>query len=111
MDIFVRYWGYEKTIATTKYLSSEFMGGKNANQILDSFIEGSKKLNQSHMPQISSDGANVNLKFLELYAEKLELDELLCLVDLGTCGIHTVHGSLENDIQFSGRNTGKLLWT
>ena len=61
------------------------------------------------MPQISSDGANVNLKFLELYAEKRELDELLYLVDLGTFGIHTVHGSLENDIKFSGRNTGKLL--
>ena len=74
------------------------MGGANANQILDSFIEGSKNLNQSHMLQISSDGPNVNLKFLELYDGKRELDELPCLVDLGTSGLHTVHGSLKNGL-------------
>ena len=46
------------------------MGGANANQILYSFIEDSKKLNQSHILHISSYGPNVNLKFLESYAEK-----------------------------------------
>ena len=83
------------------------MGGANANQIPDSFIEGSKKLNQSHMLQISSDGPNVNLKFVELHAEKRELDELPCLVDLGTYGLHTVHGNLKNGIKCSRWNTGK----
>ena len=85
------------------------MGGANANQILDSFVEGSKKLNQSHILHISSYGPNVNLTFLESYAEKWELDELPCLVDLGTCGLHTVHGSLKNGIKCSGWNIAKLL--
>ena len=42
MGILVRYWDYEKTIATTRYLNSEFMGEANANQILGSFIKVSK---------------------------------------------------------------------
>ena len=61
------------------------------------------------MLQISSDGPNENLEFLELYAEKRDLDELPCLVDLGTCGLHTVHGSLKNGINYLGWNTVKLL--
>ena len=60
MDILVRYCDYEKKIGATRYLDSEFMGGANANQILDSSIEVSKKLNQRHMLQISSDRPNVN---------------------------------------------------
>ena len=31
MDILVRYWDYEKTIATARYLNSEIMGSANAN--------------------------------------------------------------------------------
>ena len=34
-------------------------------------------------------------------AEKRELDELPCLVDLGTCGLHTVHVTLKNSIRES----------
>ena len=41
MDILVRYWDCEKTITTIRYLNSEFMGGANANQILDTFTESS----------------------------------------------------------------------
>ena len=85
------------------------MGRARANQILDFFIEGCYKLNQSHMLQISSDGPNENLEFLELYAEKRELDELPCLVDLETCGLHTVHGSSKNGTNYLGWNTMKLL--
>ena len=109
MDILVRYWDYEKTIATTRYLNSEFMGEANANQILGSFIKGSKKLNESHILQISSDRPNVNLKFLKLYAEKQELDELSCLVDLGTCILHTIHGSLKNGISVQDGILGNYL--
>ena len=113
IDILVGYWDYEKTVAKTRYLNSEFMVGANANQIQGSFIEGSfiegsEKLNQNHMLHISTDGTNVNLKFLELYAQKRELDELPCLVDLRTCGLHTVHGSLENGIKCSGVEGAKM---
>ena len=46
-----------------------------------------------------------------MHAEKWELDDLPCLVDLGTCGLHTVHGSMKNGIKCSGWNTRKLLKT
>ena len=61
------------------------------------------------MLQISSDGPNLNLRFLELYAEQRDLDELPSAVDLGTCGLYTIHGSLKNGVKCSGWNTGKSL--
>ena len=61
------------------------------------------------MLQISSDGPNVNLKFLELHGERRDSDELSCVVDLGTCGLHTVYGSLKNGVKCSRWNTGNLL--
>ena len=102
MDILVRFSDCEKHMAQTRYHNSEFLGGAKAEQILENFIEGSKKLDLSKMLQVSSDGPNVNLKFLELYGEKREMDDVPRLVDIGTCGLHTVHGSLKNGIKSSG---------
>ena len=109
MDILVKFWDCEKHMAQTRYHNSEFLGGAKAEQILENFIEGSKKLDPSKMLQVSSDGPNVNLKFLELYGEKREMDEVSRLVDIGTCGLHTVHGSLKNGIKSSGWEIGKIL--
>ena len=109
MDILVRFWDCEKHMAQTRYHNSEFLGGAKAEQILESFIEGSKKLDPSKTLQVSSDRPNVNLKFLELYGEKREMDEVPRLVDIGTCGLHTVHGSLKDGIKSSGWEIVKIL--
>ena len=93
MDNLVRYWYSQKGIAISRYFDSRFMGGANAEQLL----------------QISSDGPNVNFKFLELHKNQRELDELPKLADIGTCGLHTVHGSLKNGIIHSNWNIGKTL--
>lgn len=109
MDILVRCWDNEKDISITRYMNSEFMGGANAEQILKTFLNGSKSVDPKSLMQISSDGPNVNLKFLSFFSEKRDLDELAGLVNIGTCGLHTVHGSLKNGIKKSGWEMGKVL--
>jgi len=69
MDILIRYWNAESKISETRYLDSQFLEGAKATQILETFINGVKDLDPNHLLQISSDGPNVNLKFLELIAE------------------------------------------
>ena len=49
-----------------------------------------------YLLQVASDGPNVNLLFLKLDEEKRFVNELPALLDIGTCGIHTIHGSLKN---------------
>ena len=102
-------WESNKNIAITRYVNSEFMGGVKAEQTLSTFLEGTKNLDGKSLLQISSVGPNVNLKFLDLYKNKCNLEELPTLADIGTCGLHTVHGSLKNGIKSSNWNVGKIL--
>ena len=111
MDILVRYWNEDKGIAETRYLTSQFLGGAKADDILLKFEEGcGSKINDSrNLLQISSDGPNVNLLFLKLYDEKRCFNELSSLINIGTCGLHVVHGSLSTSVKSSDWSIGKVL--
>ena len=98
----------------TRYLTSWFMGGAKAEQILKKFEDGILHLKPEEFLQTSSDGPNVNLKFLQQFNEKREFNQLPPLIDIGTCGLHTVHGSMKADVKKSGWTLGKIMkamWT
>jgi len=109
MDILIRYWNDESKYSETRYLDSQFLGGANAQQILESFNNGIKSMDARRNIQISSDGPNVNLKFLELVNEGRCTAELPTLLNIGTCGLHTVHGSLKAGVKSTDWSTGKIL--
>ena len=113
MDILVRYWNVDTNITTniaqTRYLKSEFMGGAKAEQILKTFEDGITKQKPQEFLQISSAGRNVNLKFLKLFSEKRAFHELPPLVNIGTCGLHTIHGSMKAGAKKSRWNIGKTM--
>ena len=63
----------------------------------ENFGAASKRLNSNKLIQVSSDGPNVNLKFLELLAEKRKDDGLNELISMGTCSFHTVNRAFQNE--------------
>ena len=70
-------------------------------------------LGQSKLVQISSDGPNVNLKFLQIIKDHQEELDHLPLIDIGTCGLHTVHGCFKTVLVASGwliEKIAKWLW-
>ena len=85
----------------TRYLNSEFLEGAKADQLVAKFNNAVEALDQSKLIQISLDGLSVNLKFLSIINEQREGDRPP-LVNFGTCGLHTIQGSLENGIISSG---------
>ena len=111
MDILVRYWEMEKRLAVTRYLTSEFMGYAKAEDIMTSFEQDvTKKFKDTHkLVHIGSDGSNVNLLFLQNYNDHRSYQELSALLYLGTCGLHTVHGSLKAGEKKSEWKVGKTL--
>ena len=109
MNILIRYWNNESNSSETRYLDSQFLGGAKAQQILETFNNGIKSLDPRRNIQISSDGPNVNLKFLELVNEGRCTSELPTLLNIGTCGLHTVHGSLKAGVESTDWTTGKIL--
>ena len=39
------------------------------------------------------DGTNVNLKLLEKINEERTSNEFHCLISIGSCGLHSIHGA------------------
>ena len=109
MDINVRFWNSEKCVTETRYFNSEFLGGAKAEAILEAFQKATAKLDASKLLQVASDGPNVNLKFLELHRDKRQFMELDPLVDIGMCGLHTVHGSLKTGVKAANWTVGNVL--
>ena len=74
MDIFIRFWDEDNKKVDTRYFDSSFHNEATATDIQEAFMSGIKELDKNNFLQISSDGPNVNLKFLELMAENRETD-------------------------------------
>ena len=59
--------------------------------------------------KVSSDGPNVNLKFLDIVREERKDNDLKGLLEVVTYGLHTVHGALKHGRKASGWNIDKIL--
>ena len=67
------------------------MGKATAADVFSKFDDCTQSLERKKMIQISSDGLNVNLSFLNLVRENRKDNNLQELLEIGTCGLHTVH--------------------
>lgn len=94
MDICVRYWDESDNEVKCTYYTSVFIEGRaTAENLLSHFknsIEPAMKIGK--ILQISMDGPNVNWKFLELLKENEDCN----LLELGSCGLHVLHGALQS---------------
>ena len=96
MDLCIRYWDVNKSRAATRYFDSSFLGYVTANDLQSSF---SSLLNDQilwKIVQVSVDGANVNLKFLDQLIDQLEIQLEKSLLDVESCGLHVAHGAFQN---------------
>ena len=93
MDIIVRFWDNGNNMVVTRYLTSVFLGHATAKYLEDKFIEGLTGLSLIKLVQISNDGPIVNWKFLESFAANTRAASDPKLFDLGSCGLHVVHGA------------------
>ena len=109
MDLLARFWDDKADMVRTRYLKSEFMVRSTANDVLQTFLSGISDIDKSKILQVSSDGPNVNLLFLFNLTEQRKEEELDPLIDIGTCGLHTIHGSLKAGAKASGWELNNLL--
>ena len=78
-----------------RYLNSTFLGHSAASHVLQHFNEETRVLNLSKMLQISMDGPSTYVKFSKELSEYRCECELNPLIDIGTCGLHIVHGAFK----------------
>lgn len=96
MDIHVIFFNKTTKLVERCYIGSQFMGHGTHKNTLDDFISAHNELDIVHnLVQVSMDGPNVNWKFLNVLAEhrKSEDPGSPSLLNIGSCGLHVVHGA------------------
>ena len=65
------------------------------------FTQALFKLDTNKMFQVSMDGPIVNLKFLEKLQEDRVENKQHELINIGSCGLHTIHGAFKTGAETS----------
>ena len=85
------------------------MGHGIYTDILQHFDEITKDLNPAHLYQISMGGPNFNLKIYREFVQKCKDENYHSLIDIGSCGLHVIHGSLGTGVDDSQWGLKKLI--
>ena len=111
MDLVIRYFDDDAGKVMMRYLGSEFLGHTTSADLLVKFKDGVRQLIPRCLIQISMNGPNVNWKFLGDLKENREEEyqTLPDFINLGSCGLHSVHGSLQHGANETGWKVGQLL--
>ncbi|KAK8788935.1 hypothetical protein V5799_021289 [Amblyomma americanum] len=93
MDIHLRYWSTMPERVTTRYYTSVFMGHSTAEDLKQKLLAALADLPLAKAVQLSMDGPNVNLKCFREMQKYLQQNHQVQCLDLGTCGLHTIHNA------------------
>ena len=96
MDPYVCHWDANKSQTATRYFDSSFFGHVTANNLQSSFTSLLNDQILSKTVQVSMDNPKINLKFLDQPIDQLEIQSEKSLLDMGSCGLHSVHGAFQN---------------
>lgn len=109
MDLLVRFFDESTNTVKTRYLDSRFLGHATSADLQKQFNDISKELDSNKLFQISMDGPNVNLKFYDAIVSERSENEQHQLINIGSCGLHTIHGSFKTGFEKSDWKIKKIL--
>ena len=84
-------------------------GHATATDMMEKVDHVFDQLRTDNLVQISMDGPSVNWKFHRLFNERIHNEHGVSLVNVGSCGLHTVHNSFQTGGQASGWKVSSLL--
>lgn len=93
LDVYLRFWDLERGLVQSRYLGAEFLSHARADDLQISIRSALEPLDLGKLLQISMDGPTVNWKFFEKFSDDLSSDGLAKPLNIGSCGLHVVHGA------------------
>ena len=87
----------------------KFHGSWHLHWYTTTFWRNNQRFEPAHLYQISMDGPNVNLKFYQEFVQKRKDENYHSLIDIGSCGLHVIHGSLGTGVDDSQWALKKLM--
>lgn len=107
MDWHIRFW--DNNMVKTRYYTSQFVGHCKATDMVNCFHDVIAGLKRSNLIQLSMDGPSVNWKFFNMIQEETKEEFKHSLLNVGSCGLHTVHGAFKTGAEKSKIDTEKIL--
>ena len=104
MDIGICFWSIEEKQVKVRYLDSQFLGHATSGDLLENFNKSLVELDLSKIIQISMDGLSVNWCFYDEVIKNRKEMELHQLINIGSCGLHIIHGSFKTGIEVTHWN-------
>ena len=92
LDFLVRYFDVLEMKVSTRYVTSVFLGHSRHTDLSNSFTSMVGELSEDKLVQFSMDGPIVNVKLLQVVQDDRKDKGLPHLLDIGTYGLHTLHG-------------------
>ena len=109
MDLNIRYWDDEKGLVVTRYFGSQFLRRPNAENLFKHLLESMKLLSPKWLIQLSMDGPNTNWEVLRLLDEHRNEKEWPSIINIGSCGLHIVHGAFQTGVQATQWDLAKIM--
>lgn len=111
MDIHVRFWQSNVNAVTTLYLTSVFLGHSDAISLLNALKSSVPSSDIKKIQQLSMDGPNVNHKLHSLLQNDLKENcGSKSLLNIGSCGLHIVHGAFRTGHKSTSWDLNKFLY-
>ena len=107
MDLHVRLWDSDTIVI--RFYDSEFTGRATAEDLMTVFESFTEGLTRKGILQISMDGPNVNWKLYSMLQKELQVECSTSLLNVGSCGLHIVHGAYKKGIDSTDWNLSSIL--
>ena len=101
LDFLVQYFDVLEMKVSTRYFTSVFLGHSRHTDLYNSFTSMMDGLSEDKLVQLSMDGSSVSFKLLQVVQGDRKDKGLPHELDIGTCGLHTLHGSFKVGIEKS----------
>lgn len=110
MDIHVKFWDLSKNEVSTRYLSSVFLRKTCASDLLEGLKSALTVEVMRKVIQLSMDGPSVNMKlWKDFCSEMAESPQSPVLLNIGSCGLHAIHGAFKAGVKKTGWNIIEFL--
>ncbi|XP_047740789.1 uncharacterized protein LOC125179270 [Hyalella azteca] len=107
LDMHVRFWS--DGVVSSRYFGSSFMGHATAEDLESQIMKQLEVLELKKVLQLSMDGQNVNHKLHNLIDNQMKNDHGCSLLNVGSCGLHTVHNAFKAGHAASGWDLDKWM--
>ena len=109
MDLQIRFYNDTVGEVSTRYRVCRFVYRPNAVNLRNEIIDAIKNLDQAKMSMFGMDGPNVNWLIFDKLNGEREKHNHSPLYNIGSCGLHSIHGAFETGMISCGWEISKIM--